>query len=59
MKNLDIRIAIKHSRFKQYEIADQLNIAETSLCRKLRKELNDEEKKQILQAIEKLKQKNN
>lgn len=58
MNNLDIRIAIRDSRFKQYEIVNRLNITETSLCRKLRNELPKDEKEKIIQAIKELKEEN-
>ncbi len=51
MKNKDIRIAMNHSKVKQWEVADQLGISEFTYSRWLRKELPDEKKKMILQAI--------
>ena len=50
MNNLDIRIAIRDSRFKQYEIVNRLNITETSLPK--------DEKEKIIQAIKELKEEN-
>lgn len=55
MKNLEIREAIKKSRFMQYEIAQQIGISEFSLCRWFRQELTAEQKEKILTAIEQLK----
>ena len=54
MFNLDIRAAIKKARIFNYEVAAHLGISETSFSRMLRKELSDEEKKQIFAAIEQL-----
>lgn len=59
MYNLDIKEAIKKSRFKQYEIANQLGITEVYFSKKLRYELPAGEKEKILQAIEELKKENN
>ena len=58
MNNLDIRIAIRDSGFKQYEIVNRLNITETSLFRKLWNELPKDEKEKIIQAIKELKEEN-
>jgi len=51
MKNLDIRQAIKDNRLTHYEVAHRLNISETTLCRKLRYELSQDEKEKILKVI--------
>jgi len=51
MNNLDIRQAIKDKRLTHYEVAHRLNISETTLCRKLRYELSQEEKDRILKII--------
>lgn len=54
MKNLEIRQAVAKNRLRFYEVADALGISEFTLSRKLRKELEDDEKKKILAAIDKL-----
>ena len=54
MKNLEIRQAVAKHRLRFYEVADALGISEFTLSRKLRKELEDDEKKKILAAIDKL-----
>ena len=59
MKNLEIRELIQKSRVKHWEIANMLNISEYTFCKKLRRELPQEEKAKIVQAIEKLKIVNN
>lgn len=51
MNNLEIRQAIKNKKLTHYEIAHRLNISETTLCRKLRYELPQEEKEKILKVI--------
>ena len=57
MKNLEIRMKIKESRFCHYEIAQQMGISEYTLCVWLRNELSEEKKKNILKAIDELKAK--
>lgn len=52
MKNKEIRIALVNFGIKQYSLAEYLGITETTLSRKLRKELPPEEKRRILDAIE-------
>ena len=52
--NEEIRRAIKEKGIKQWEVADLLGIGETSLVRKLRKELPEKEKERILTVIENL-----
>lgn len=54
MNNIDVRIAIKKANVYGYQVAAVLGISETSFSRKLRKELSDEEKKQIFDAIDRL-----
>ena len=55
MKNLDVKKAIEKANLYQWQIADELNISEFTLCRKFRHELSDKEKDKIFIAIEKLK----
>lgn len=54
MSNKEIRIALVNYGIKQYTLADFLGITETTLSKKLRKELPPEEKERILAAIERL-----
>lgn len=56
LKNLDIRRAAAANGVKLWRIADELGIADTTFCRKLRKELPQEEKRRIFAIIEKLSQ---
>lgn len=51
MKNQEIRNAMKENNIKQWELAEMLGISENTMCRKLRKELPDEEKQHILEII--------
>ena len=52
MKNKRIRIAMIQNDVKQYEVAKILGISETSLCRKLREELPEDEQDEIIAKIE-------
>lgn len=54
MANLDIRAAAVSSGVKLWRVADALGIADSSLSRKLRKELPQEEKEQIFNIIKRL-----
>ena len=54
MKNLEIRQKAKEKGVLLWEVAEELNICDSSLSRKLRKELPPEEKSQLLSIIEKL-----
>ena len=53
MENEDIRRLIKDACLKQWKLAERLGISESTLVRKLRKELNTEEKEIIKKEIEK------
>ncbi len=54
MKNSEIRNSAKEKGVKLWEIADALSIADTTLSKKLRRELSAEEKEMILGVIEQL-----
>lgn len=54
MLNLRIRAAAAGANLKLWELADELHIHETSLSRKLRKELSDEEQDKIIAVINRL-----
>ena len=56
MNNIEIRQALKEKRLFSYEVAEALGIAETTMSRKMRKELDADEKKKILEVIDKLAQ---
>lgn len=53
-QNAEIRKNIRKSGFFQWQIADALGVAETTLVRWLRNELPDDKKKAIYSAIESL-----
>lgn len=55
MQNLKIKEIIKKSRFKHYEIAEAMGLCDTSFSKMLRKELNDNQVKRVLNAIQTLK----
>ena len=54
MANVEIRIRLAATGIRQYEVAAELGLAEGTLSRKLRFELPDEERTQILAAIDSL-----
>lgn len=53
MCNQDIRCAAGGAGVKLWQIADALGISDGGLSRKLRKELSEEKKEEILSIIEK------
>ncbi|MGO2082472.1 hypothetical protein [Vagococcus sp.] len=53
--NNEIRSMITQSRLKNWEVANKMKIADTTLSRWLRTPLNDEKKRRVLDAIEELK----
>ena len=57
MKNKSVRAAIEKAGLHHWEVAEEMNIADTTLCRWLRTELPAEKKTAILSAIDRLKKK--
>lgn len=53
MKNQIIREELKRRGLHQWELAKRLNIAESTLTRRLREELSEEETQHILCVIKK------
>lgn len=53
MQNAQIREALKKNGLCQWQLAKILGINESVLSRRLREELPEEEKQQILETIEK------
>ena len=51
MKNKDIRVCAMEHGVKLWEIAKQLGISPETISRRLRRELTDEEKEAMMQAI--------
>jgi len=49
--NLEIRKAIREFGLTQWKVADLMGYSEATMLRKLRKELSQEEKAQILEII--------
>lgn len=54
MKNADIRELLKRKRIFHYEVAAALGVATTTLSRWLQRELPEEKKKLIREAVEKI-----
>ena len=54
LSNVDIRSSAKTSGVPLWQIADTLDISEATLTRKLRRELDDEEKNVYLSIIHRL-----
>ena len=54
--NADIRIAIMVSGVKYWEVADELGVSDSTFTKWLRKELSDEKKQKIIEAITRLKE---
>ena len=54
MKNEDIRELAKSHNVKLWEIAEKLNVSEFTFSRRLRHELTDSEKEQIINVIKDL-----
>lgn len=59
MANSDIRKTLKKYNLKHWQLAEELKISEFKLCRMFRHELSDEEKNEIIKAIDKLNKKRN
>jgi len=55
MKNLDIRTESANAGVKLWQIAERLGMTDGNFSRKLRKELNSEEKSKIRAIIAELK----
>lgn len=55
MKNQEIREAAKKANIKLWQIADKLHMNDCNFSRKLRFELPEEEKQQIMDIIVELK----
>ena len=52
--NKDIRLAVKEDGVKMWQLADKMGIADTTLCRRLRKELPEDQKRRILEIVDEL-----
>lgn len=58
MNNEKIKDKIRKSSVKQWQVADSLGIAETTLCKYLRKPVSEELESQIMEAIKRLEERN-
>ena len=56
MCNTAIRNAIQSAGVRHWMVADKLGVSETTFCRMLRKELSEDRKKEVLEAVEKAKE---
>lgn len=52
--NVEVRAAIQDKKLRYWQVADALGISENTLCRRLRKELPEDEKKKILEVISRM-----
>ena len=55
MCNIDVRSEIKAANLFQWQVAEAVGVSETTFCKMLRRELSDEQKKNVRAAIIKLK----
>ena len=53
--NMEIRLLLTNNRLKNWEVANKMGIADTTLSRWLRTPLSDERKERVLTAIDELK----
>ena len=51
LKNVDVRLDIRKSGYRQYDVAKQMNISESFLSRLLRDDLTEENRDRIYNAI--------
>ena len=56
MQNIEVRNAIKNSGLKYWQVADALNVSDSTFTKWLRKELDPEKKVAVLKAIDTLKE---
>lgn len=56
MKNQDIRRTASDAGVRLWQVAEELGVSDSSLSRKLRKELPTDEKERIFSIIERLSQ---
>ena len=52
MNNQDIREAIKSANLKYWQVADQYGLTDSNFSRLLRKELTNDKKEKVFEAIE-------
>lgn len=54
MRNLEIRLLLAEKRIKHYELAKAMGISDTTLSKKLRFELSNNQKQEIIEIINEL-----
>lgn len=54
LANTDVRTTAKEKKVRFWEVAEYLKISEPTMTRKLRKELPDSEKQEIIKIIDEL-----
>lgn len=54
MKNEDVREKIANAGVRMWKVAEALGVADTTLSKKLRKELSEDEKRKIFSIVEQL-----
>lgn len=52
MRNKRIKLALLEANMKQWQLADIIGISESMLCRKLRRELPDDEQNKIIALVQ-------
>ena len=55
MTNTEIKKYMKDNGVKQWEVAEYLGIGEATICRKLRRNVDSDFEKQIIRAVDVLK----
>ena len=55
LNNIDIRTEIEKKRLRFYEVADEIGINTCTFSRWLQRELTEEKKKRVLDAIARIK----
>lgn len=54
LNNIDVRQRVKSAGMKLWQVADALGVSEPTMTRKLRHELDQEEKAQIFRIIDQI-----
>ncbi len=54
LKNVEIRKTLKKKGVYQYEVADKMGVSESTLVKRLRKELSADEKQEIIEVIDEI-----
>ena len=54
MTNLEVRILLAEKRVKHFELAQAMGISDTTLSKKMRFELPNNKKQEMIEAINKL-----